>query len=263
MQTQAARPLTLHLVRHGRTRYNAEHRLQGWCDSELTDDGLLGVRATAQHLRGVPLVAAYASPSGRTVTTAEEILRHHSGVELVTRPGLREFSFGRHEAQPESELFSEVAPLELFQSVIDGVFPGLPGGESGAVYVSRVAAAFAAIERAHPDGGDVLVVSHGITLMTYLTMVAGPPERFPVNASVTTVEVLPGGTRHVMALGVDPSSQAVGRPGVQLRTKRVAPSGSALARRGRHVRESINAATPGRSKSARRLSRRPAHRRPV
>lgn len=36
-------PLRLYLVRHGRTRYNEEGRIQGRCDSELTETGVAEV----------------------------------------------------------------------------------------------------------------------------------------------------------------------------------------------------------------------------
>lgn len=226
------RPLVLHLVRHGQTRYNVEQRLQGWCDSELTSDGIAGVRATARHLRGVELVAAYASPSGRTVTTAREILRHHRGVALSTHDGLREFGFGEHEARPESELFARVDPVAMFESVMEGTFPGLPGGEPGADYLGRVAAAFTQIERAHQAGGEVLVVSHGITLMAYLTMIAQPPLRPLANASVSTIELRPGGRRRVVSVGVDPSGQAAEPAEIKLRAARVALEEAASWHRG-------------------------------
>src|SRR6478735_8110206 len=72
-------PLTLHLVRHGRTRYNDECRVQGWCDSPLTVGGRVGVQVTARYLRDVPFVAAWTSPSGRARATGEMILAAHPG----------------------------------------------------------------------------------------------------------------------------------------------------------------------------------------
>ena len=209
-------PLTLVLVRHGRTVYNVEHRLQGWSDSPLTDDGLAAVRATAAHLSGEPFTAAYASPSGRTVATANEILRHHPGTDLTTHPGLREFSFGDYEAMPEMDLFSQVNATEMFRGVFDGTFEGLPGGEPPAEYVSRVTEAFTAIETSHGAGERVLVVSHGVTLMAYLTMLGARPGHPLDNASVTTVEVAPDGTRTVTSVGVDPSAAAARETGEAL-----------------------------------------------
>ncbi len=102
--------LTLHLVRHGRTVFNTERRLQGWCDSPLTADGLVGVRSTASHLAATRLDAAYTSPSGRTRTTAAEILAHHPGTPLVAVDGLKEMSFGDLEASPRTSSSARSTP---------------------------------------------------------------------------------------------------------------------------------------------------------
>ncbi|WP_448630742.1 histidine phosphatase family protein [Cellulomonas soli] len=201
-------PLTLTLVRHGRTVYNTEHLLQGWCDSPLTPSGLDGVRVTAAHLADRPFVAAYASPLGRTVATAGEILAHHPDVTLVTDPDLREYSFGDLEATPEADLWSTVDPFEMFPAVLAGTFPGLPGGEDSPGYLRRVRSAFDRIEQAHPHG-DVLVVSHGVTLLAYLTMIDPGPVTPLANASVSTVHVHPDGSREVVAIGLDIAGQGV------------------------------------------------------
>lgn len=192
---------TLHLVRHGRTVYNTDNLVQGWSDSPLTDEGVIGVRRTAQALAEVPFVAAYASPFGRTMATAREILVHHPDVPLTQDDGLREFHFGEWETLPEAELWAEYDPIAMFAGVFDGSFPGLPGGESSAAYRRRVADSFARIERAHT--GDVLVVSHGVTLFAYLGAL-GEVSLAPLpNASVSTVRVNDDGSREVMDVGRD------------------------------------------------------------
>lgn len=200
--------LTLTLVRHGRTVYNTEGLLQGWCDSPLTASGLEGVRVTAEHLSDRTFVAAYASPLGRTVATAGEILVHHPDVALVTDPDLREYGFGDYEATPETDLWSRIDPFEMFPAVLDGTFPGLPGGEDSPSYLRRVRSAFDRIEQAHPDG-EVLVVSHGVTLLAYLTSIVSGPIVPLANASVSTVQVHPDGTREVVSFGLDVAGQGV------------------------------------------------------
>lgn len=201
--------LTLLLVRHGRTRFNAERRIQGWADSELTPDGLAGVRATAVDLSGIVLDAAYSSTSQRTLTTSAEILEHHPSVDVFPRDGLREFNFGDFEERSEAELVDHIDWLELFRSVLDGTYPGFPGGESARTYLDRVATAFEEIEAAHAPGENVLVVSHGMTLMVYLAMSGFPTNRPLANASVTGVRVDRSGVRRPVVIGHDPSGQAV------------------------------------------------------
>lgn len=188
---------TLYLVRHGQTVYNVEGRLQGWCDSPLTEAGVEGVRATAGRLAGRSFVAAYVSPSPRTRRTAERILAHHHRVPVREMLDLREFGFGREEGRREVDLLPEVDPYEMWVGIVDGSFRGFPGGETGERYRARVLRAFQAIEAAHPVG-EVLVVSHCLTLMTYLASI--DPERTapPRNAGVAVVGL--GPTRRVVSV---------------------------------------------------------------
>lgn len=201
--------LTLVLVRHGRTRFNADGRIQGWADSEITEDGWVGVDATADALAELSFDAAYASPLGRTVATATRIVDRHPELALELREGLREFHFGIFEERPEAELVAHVDWLELFEGVLEGDHPGLPGGESGPDYVARVRGAFDAIEAAHAPGETVLVVSHGMTLLAYLALSGIVPEGELANASVTVVRVADG-ARTAVVVGHEPSAVADG-----------------------------------------------------
>jgi probable phosphoglycerate mutase len=195
--------LRLYLVRHGRTRYNEQGLMQGWSDSPLTDDGLAEVRAMADALADTPFAAAYCSPSPRTVTTAEEILRHHPGVRLVRDAGLREMHFGDHEARPEADLFGTLDPWTMFGEVFEGSFPGLPGSaEDGRAYRDRVGTAFGRIEASRDDGAPVLVVGHGVTLLTYLYS-AVDAEIVPLgNATLSVLEIDRAGRRRLRAMGL-------------------------------------------------------------
>jgi probable phosphoglycerate mutase len=200
--------LTLSLVRHGQTYYNAQHRLQGWCDSPLTPRGLAGVRTTADFLSGRPFTAAYVSPSGRAQATAREIMVNHPSAPLFTDPNLREFGFGDLEARPEAELLERYDPEAMFADVLHGRFAGIPGGETGPEFVARVRSAFTRIEATHGKG-HVLVVSHGLTLRAYLTMIDSRPTTPLPNASISTVEVHPDGHHHVTTVGLDLAGQGV------------------------------------------------------
>lgn len=208
--------LTLTLVRHGRTYLNQRRLLQGWSNSPLTRDGLDGVRTTARHLAHRRFVAAYSSPSGRAVATAVEILRHHEGVRLRTDAGLRELNFGLYERKHESVLDQVIAWPELVGQIIDGSHPGLPGGEDAATFLGRLRDAMGRIAAAHPEGGEVLVVGHGLALGVWLATV-GDGVLVPLpNASVSRVRLTPDGVRmdelavdvaHQGALGARPAPE--------------------------------------------------------
>ena len=81
--------LTLTLVRHGQTHFNARRLLQGSCDSPLTRVGREGVRTPARHLADVPFLAAYSSPSGRAVSTPRGKIRHPPPLTRRTAPDQR------------------------------------------------------------------------------------------------------------------------------------------------------------------------------
>jgi 2,3-bisphosphoglycerate-dependent phosphoglycerate mutase len=202
--------LTLSLVRHGQTHYNAQHRLHGWCDSPLTPQGLAGVRMAAAFLSGRPFTAAYVSPSGRAQATAREIMANHPSapLSLFTDPDLREFGFGDLEARPEAELLERYDPERLFADVLHGRFGGIPGGETGPEFMGRVSSAFTRIEATH-RAGHVLVVSHALTLRAYLTMIDSRPALPLPNASVSTVELDPDGQRRVTMVALDLAAQGV------------------------------------------------------
>lgn len=197
--------LTLHLVRHGETTHNLEHRLQGWCDSPLTSDGMAGVCATATTLADERFVAAYTSISERAVLTATQVLARHLSTPLTEDPDLREFGFGEFEGRHESELLTHVDPYEMFVGIVRGRFVGLPGGEQGPAYRERVLSAFRRIEQAHPEG-DVVVVSHCLTLMVYLNTIDPGFLNPPQNASITRVTVTQEG-RRVVAPSLPPATE--------------------------------------------------------
>ncbi|QJU54189.1 histidine phosphatase family protein [Herbiconiux sp. KACC 21604] len=179
--------LRLHLVRHGQTTLNAEERVQGWDDSELTEAGLAGVRETAEALRDVEFVAAYVSPLGRTVATADEILAHHPLVKPVLDDRLKELHFGSYESRPNASLLEVGDFATIGAGITAGTFEGFGGGEHSRDFVDRITQAFDDIVAAHPEG-EVLVVSHGGTIQTFISRVAaysGPPL---ANASVTVLE---------------------------------------------------------------------------
>lgn len=194
--------LTLYLVRHGQTTFNTRGLMQGWCDSPLTAEGVVEVRRTAEQLKDRRFVAAYSSTSERAMDTAALITERHPGLATVTDKDLRELSFGELEATPVEEAWHDVHPVRFFTELLTGVSPGLPGGEGSAEYLPRVRRAFARIVDAHEDG-EVLVVSHGVTLMAYLRLLGIEPSGFlPLaNASVSVVEIGEDGSIEVPVVG--------------------------------------------------------------
>lgn len=154
----------LYLVRHGQTQFNLQHRVQGRCDSPLTERGLEQAHRAARWLsgHGVAPGAVYSSPLGRAFRTAE-VLRDDLIADGFAVPldieaveGLQERSYGPFEGGPASEV-----PADLWD-------PGetlVPyGGEGSCALRERIVGTLTELMRGS-RAQTVLSVSHGsITL---------------------------------------------------------------------------------------------------
>ena len=219
----------IHFVRHGRTVLNEQRRTQGSSDSPLTSEGRRGARATAEHLGRLPLARAYLSPQGRVGRTADILLAGRPDVERATLEGLREYDYGIYDGGPDEVMLRALDPARHLPGVLSGAHPGAPGGIGAVDYLAHVDAALARIvadlredARAGRPDARVLVVSHGMTLMTLLGRWIGV-EIFSLapmaNCSVTTVELDPDRPREptLVSWAVDPGDQGVTFPSRDLR----------------------------------------------
>jgi phosphoserine phosphatase len=163
--------MRLLLARHGESVWNAEKRFQGHTDIALSDRGRAQAEALGRALRGYRVRAAYVSPFARARETAELALRE-LGVPLTIIEELRELSLGEWEGCTVDEVRArEGDPYRAWRRAPHDCPP--PGGEPLPVVHARVRAAVDRIAAAHPDGEDVLVVSHGGVISVYACALLG------------------------------------------------------------------------------------------
>lgn len=192
----------LHLIRHARSTWNTEGRLQGQADPPLDDIGQAQVRALVEFLKAEPFQAVYSSPLQRARLTAEA-LAEARGLPVQFDARLMERNLGEWTGLSGEEARAQIAAFNETRGG-DWRVLGPPGGESEAALMARAAAALADIIAAHPEG-HVAVVSHGGTLRAYLLHLFGlPPESQHIsfsfeNTAFARVRVLDG---HVRFLGL-------------------------------------------------------------
>jgi ribonuclease H / adenosylcobalamin/alpha-ribazole phosphatase len=154
------------LARHGQSVSNAVRRLQGVQDIALSELGERQAEALGAALVRRRIAAIYASPLQRARRTAE-IVAAATGAPLEPVEDLRELSLGEWEGCTVEEVRARPGdPYTCWVRDPVGAMP--PGGEPLAEVQRRVLRAIAAIERAHPNGDDVLVVCHGGVISAYL-----------------------------------------------------------------------------------------------
>jgi probable phosphoglycerate mutase len=219
--------VTLYITRHGKTMLNTSDRSQGWIDAPLTPAGVEVARALGRGLKseGVEFDAVYTSDSGRAIETAEIVLKEKGqDLEIHKDKRLREFNFGTYEGMPNEEMWEAVAEAQGITledmmasmqagSFMDTVAPfadtlaqldkdkaekeGNWPAEDIAAIQTRLQAAFGDIVKESMDQGnaDVLVVSHGLSIGTFLVSAdanAEVPAAGLKNASVSKVVVKDG-----------------------------------------------------------------------
>jgi 2,3-bisphosphoglycerate-dependent phosphoglycerate mutase len=186
-------PTTLLLVRHAETEDNAQMRLSGWTDTDLSPRGEAQVEVLADHFNRVHghVEAIYASPLVRARRTAEAIGRL-TGHAPILLDDLREMYFGELDGRPFEELkeaYAHLLEADENTAVEDFVWPR---GESRSGFTARVLRVTNHIARRHV-GRPVAVVTHGGVIATLLTIVHDEsPARWRKwvvpNASLTEVE---------------------------------------------------------------------------
>lgn len=182
------------VIRHGETRWNAEGRLQGQLDSELSERGLEQVQAVARRLCVFRPVALYTSDLPRALATARAIAAA-SGLSAVPDPRLRERCLGVFEGKTRRELEQSHASL-WHRYKTEGPEFVIPGGESARQRHERTLAALRHHAEAHL-GESIVVVGHGGTLNTAFRACTGLPlegvRTFSLsNASLNLIEYRAG-----------------------------------------------------------------------
>lgn len=183
---QVAGTLRIYLARHGETDWNVAHRLQGWTDRPLTDNGKRQAMDLAESLKGVRLDAIYSSTLSRSRDTAEVVAGGR--MTVTSLPGLRERNYGKFQTGSDTDP-DYLKRLSAWDDDLDG-------GETLNQLLARARESLATIRRDHPSG-NVLIVGHRITNQTLLRALVDltPEQAVKVdqgNDEVYLVEIDPG-----------------------------------------------------------------------
>lgn len=91
--------MKLIFVRHAMTFFNEIQLTQGWCDSPLSETGILQTQTMAEKLKDFKIDKAYCSPTGRAKETLQ-ILLQGCDIEFFEDRRLKEIHFGIFEGSP-------------------------------------------------------------------------------------------------------------------------------------------------------------------
>jgi len=147
--------ITFYLVRHGETLFNHLGRMQGSCDSPLTERGIAQAYETADQLKDIWFDRIFSSPSERAWNTADIIAKDRE-VEPVLLSGLHEMSFGRLDGSRHTTHEEEIRRCQ------ESLDYSSAGGESPAMMEARIRNTLRTIIDESEDGDRILLVGHGM-----------------------------------------------------------------------------------------------------
>lgn len=169
---QSAGPRRLVLLRHGRTAWNAERRIQGQLEAELDDTGHGQAASVAPVLAALSPVALWSSDSARARQTASYVAKE-TGLEPVFDARLREHFLADREGLTHTE-YAALAPEE-FAEFLRGNYDAVPGAETAAVVADRMVGALRELLAATAPGELAVAVSHGAAIRDAVPVLLGWP----------------------------------------------------------------------------------------
>lgn len=156
---------TLYLMRHGETMFNVQHKIQGWCDSPLTEKGKQQAIQAGQYFKeqGITFDHAYCSTSERCSDTLELI----TDMPYQRLKGLKEMFYG--ELEGESERLNCETPKECETYYLQF------HGESSNDVRDRMMKTLTEI-MSQEDHTSVLAISHSGACFNFLRGIQDPSE---------------------------------------------------------------------------------------
>lgn len=149
-------PKIFYMMRHGQTLFNVRRKIQGACDSPLTELGIEQAKNAREYFKDIELTHAYSSTSERCCDTLEIVT--NNSIPYTRLKGLKEMNFGTYEGESEDL----DPPYELKETYFKNF-----GGESRDDVKNRLRET--CINIMENDGHDsVLAVSHAGACLHFL-----------------------------------------------------------------------------------------------
>ncbi len=164
----------LYILRHGKTDWNNELRLQGRTDVPLNDEGREMAEVAREEYKDVHFDICYSSPLQRAKETAEILLRGRN-VPIITDDRLMEMSFGDYEGLKYSFEKSE-SPISVIFRDPGNYKESIGGAETFEELFKRTGEFLREVALPELDKGkDILIVGHGAMNSSIFCQVKGIP----------------------------------------------------------------------------------------
>ena len=196
----------IYIVRHGQTYINRYNKMQGWCDTPLTDKGIADANEAGEVLKNISFDIALSSDLKRASDTCDIIMSHNTNrdtLQHIASPFFREHFYGYFEGMDSDAAWQMIAGphgyknhYDLFQKepldkVKDWIKEADPfhDAENAEEYWKRLDQGFKLISQL--DGAEnILLVTHGFTIRSIAAKYGDfDISEGPRNASITIMNM--------------------------------------------------------------------------
>lgn len=196
----------IYIIRHGQTYINNYNKMQGWCDTPLTEKGVKEAEAIGETLKSVPFDIALSSDLKRASDTCDLIIERNvnrNEIQHLASPLFREQFYGYFEGMDTDMAWQMIGgphgyknhydlfknePLDTVKDWIKEADP-FHDAENAKEYWERLNQGFKLITQL--DGADnILLVTHGFTIRSIAAKFSDYDiSEGPRNASITIMNI--------------------------------------------------------------------------
>ena len=168
----------LYIMRHGKTEWNARHKLQGRTDIPLNEEGRIMAENASKELENIHFDICYCSPLIRAKETAKIVLKGRD-IPIITDDRVLEMSFGIYEGIENSFQIPNCPINVLFKEPANYITP-VEGAESFEDLYSRTGEFLKEVVVPRLElGEDILIVGHGAMNSSIICQIQNIPiEKF-------------------------------------------------------------------------------------
>ncbi|HCJ74915.1 MAG TPA: phosphoglycerate mutase [Roseburia sp.] len=164
----------LYIMRHGKTEWNALHKIQGRTDIPLNEEGRLMAEKACEEYKDLHIDVCYCSPLIRAVETAQIVLKNRE-IPIIKDERLMEMSFGDYEGIENSFAIPN-CPINILFQKPEEYHESIGGAETWKELFARTGAFLKeVIEPQLYEGKDILIVGHGAMNASIICQVKGMP----------------------------------------------------------------------------------------
>lgn len=166
------------LIRHGRTQWNKERRLQGSSDHGILDEERKRLQSDSEQIKSfVPKNSIIISSNLRRAVETAEIYSQTLGLQRLENPLFCEYNFGEWEEKRIEELISNPDHEFFLKKPITASLINIPpNGEKFMFFLSRI---YQGTKQLLDFNTPIILVSHALTIraIRFIGLIINEPHK--------------------------------------------------------------------------------------